>query len=121
MAINYISGTFGKGTFGGAFNDILADVGLPLKTIIYSQRYKDTPKALDEINEVKHLVSHSVGSSVSAQLTKDYPEGKLSLTTYGAPFISRGSKIAGDYINFRSILDPVTMLTVVPQLFVLLR
>ena len=27
----YVAGTFGKGTFGGAVNDILADVGLPLK------------------------------------------------------------------------------------------
>ena len=27
----YVSGTFGKGTFGGAVNDILADVGLPFK------------------------------------------------------------------------------------------
>ena len=25
----YVAGTFGKGTFGGAVNDILADVGLP--------------------------------------------------------------------------------------------
>ena len=27
----YVAGTFGKGTFGGAVNDILADVGLPFK------------------------------------------------------------------------------------------
>ena len=69
----------------------------------YSQRYKDTSTALEERNEVKHLVSHSRGSSVSAQLTKDYPERELSLTTYGAPFLSGRSKITDDYINFRSI------------------
>ena len=49
----YVSGTFGKGTFGGAVNDILADVGLPFKIAKYSQRYKDTSKALDENNDVQ--------------------------------------------------------------------
>ena len=105
----YVSGTFGKGTFGGAVNDILADVGLPFKMTKYSQRYKDTSKALDENNEVKHLITHSLGSSVGAQITKDYPERELTLTSYGAPFISRRSKITDDYINFRSILDPVSI------------
>ena len=105
----YVSGTFGKGTFGGAVNDILADVGLPFKMTKYSQRYKDTSTALDENNEVKHLITHSLGSSVGAQITKDYPERELTLTTYGAPFISRKSNITDDYINFRSILDPVSI------------
>ena len=105
----YVSGTFGKGTFGGAVNDILADVGLPCKMTKYSQRYKDTPTALDENHEVQHLITHSLGSSVGAQITKDYPERELTLTTYGAPFISRRSKITDDYINFRSILDPVSI------------
>ena len=106
----YVSGTFGKGTFGGAVNDILADVGLPFKMTKYSQRYKDTSTALDENNEVKHLITHSLGSSVGALITKDYPERELTLTTYGAPFISRRSNITDDYINFRSILDPVSIL-----------
>ena len=105
-----VAGTFGKGTFGGAVNDILADVGLPFKMTKYSQRYKDTSTAMDENNEVKHLITHSLGSSVGAQITKDYPERELTLTTYGAPFISRRSKITDDYINFRSILDPVSIL-----------
>ena len=103
----YVAGTFGKGTFGGAVNDIL--VGLPFKMTKYSQRYKDTSTAMDENNEVKHLITHSLGSSVGAQITKDYPERELTLTTYGAPFISRRSKITDDYINFRSILDPVSI------------
>ena len=105
----YVAGTFGKGTFGGAVNDILADVGLPFKMTKYSQRYKDTSTAMDENNEVKQLITHSLGSSVGAQITKDYPERELTLTTYGAPFISRRSKITDDYINFRSILDPVSI------------
>ena len=106
----YVSGTFGRGTFGGAVNDILADVGLPFKMTKYSQRYKDTSAALDENNEVKHLITHSLGSSVGALITKDYPERELTLTPYGAPFISRRSNITDDYINFRSILDPVSIL-----------
>ena len=105
----YVAGTFRKGTFGGAVNDILADVGLPFKMTKYSQRYKDTSTALDEHNEVKHLITHSLCSSVGAQITKDFPERELTLTTYGAPFISRRSKITDDYINFRSILDPVSI------------
>ena len=48
----YVAGTFGEGTFGGAVNDILADVGLPFKMTKYSQQYKDTSRALDEHNEV---------------------------------------------------------------------
>ena len=75
----------------------------------YSQRYNDTSKALDENNEVTHLITHSLGSSVGAQVTKDYPERELTLTTYGAPFISRRSKNTDDYVNFRSILDPVSI------------
>ena len=106
----YVSGTFGKGTFGGAVNDILADVGLPFKMTKYSQQYKDTSTALEENNEVQHLITHSLGSSVGAQITKDYPEREFTLTTYGAPFISRKSNITDDYINFRSILDPVSIL-----------
>ena len=105
----YVAGTCGKGTFGGAVNDILADVGLPFKMTKYAQRYKDSSKALDENNEVKHLITHSLGSSVGAQITKYYPERELTLTTYGAPFLSRKSKITDDYINFRSILDPVSI------------
>ena len=106
----YVSGTLGKGTFGGAVNDILADVRRPFKMTKYSQRYKDTSVALDENNEDKHCITHSLGSSVGAQITKDYPERELTLTTYGAPFISRRSNITDDYINFRSILDPVSLL-----------
>ena len=64
---------------------------------------------MDENNEVKHLITHSLGSSVGAQITKDYPERELALTTYGAPFISRRSNITDDYINFRSILDSVSI------------
>ena len=51
----YVAGTFGKGTFGGAVNDILADVGLPFKMTKYSQRYKDTSKALGETMKLNTL------------------------------------------------------------------
>ena len=106
----YVAGTSGKGTFGGAVNGILADVGLPFKMTKYSQQYKDTSKALDENNEVKHLRTHSLGSSVGAQIAKDFPERELTSTTYGAPFISRRSKIPDGYIFVGSILDPVSIL-----------
>ena len=106
----YIVGTFGKGTVGGAISDILSDVGLPFNMTRHSQRYKDTSKALEENNEVKHLKTHSLGSSVGAQIARDYPERDLSLRTYGAPFISGRSNITDKYINFRSILDPVSIL-----------
>ena len=62
----YVAGTFGKGSFGGAVNDILADVGLPFKMTKCSQPYKDTSEASDENNEVKHPIKHSFGSSVGA-------------------------------------------------------
>ena len=38
-----------------------------------------------------------------------YPERELTLTTCGAPVILGRSKTADDYINFRSILDPVSI------------
>ena len=75
----------------------------------YSQRYKDTSKALDEHNKGNHLITHSLGSSVGAQITTDYLERELTFSTYGAPFLSRRSKITDDYINFRSLLDPVSI------------
>ena len=86
----YVAGTFGKGTFGGAVNDILADVGLPFKMTKYSQRYKDTSTAMDENNEVKHLITHSLGSSVGAQITKDYPERELTFNhLWSAVYITK--------------------------------
>ena len=46
--IMYVAGKFGKGTFGGAANDLLADVGLPFKMTKYSQRKKKRRPALGE-------------------------------------------------------------------------
>ena len=49
-----------------------------------SQRYKDADKVLKENPNVKKLVSHSLGGSVSLELDTNNP-GKYETTTYGAP------------------------------------
>ena len=52
-----------------------------------SKRYKDADKVLKENPNVKNLVSHSLGGSVSLELDKNNPN-KYDITTYSAPVIS---------------------------------
>ena len=70
-----------------------------------STRYKQADEVLKQNPQVKKLVSHSLGSSVSLELEKNYPDKNYETTTYGAPvFIGLGK---GD--RYRHHGDPISM------------
>ena len=66
---------------------------LPFGLTKHADRYKDAEKALKENPQIKNLVSHSLGSSVSDELRKQHPDKELKLKAlYGSPFIDFGNK-----------------------------
>ena len=67
-----------------------------------SQRYKDADKVLKENPNVKKLVSHSLGGSVSLELETNNPV-KYETTTYGAP-VFLGLKGGNRYRHKKTIL-----------------
>ena len=50
---------------------------LPFGLTKYADRYKDAENALRENPQVTKLVGHSLGSSVSVELTKQHPDKQL--------------------------------------------
>ena len=70
-----------------------------------STRYKQADEVLKQNPQVKKLVSHSLGSSVSLELEKNYPQKNYETTTYGAPvFLGLGK---GDRYRHRG--DPISI------------
>ena len=66
---------------------------LPFGLTKHADRYKDAEKALKENPQIKNLVSHSLGSSVSDELRKQHPDKESKLKAlYGSPFIDFGNK-----------------------------
>ena len=55
------------------------------------------------------MISHSLGASASAKYLQNNPDRNIRLTTCGAPFVSMSNKNNDSYINFRSILDPISV------------
>ena len=106
----YVAGTFGKSNITSNINDILSDIGLPLNLTRYSERYKDVSEVLENNPQIQHLIGHSLAGSVNAQLIKDNPDRDLTLTTYGAPFISMSNKNNDNYTSLRNFGDIVSIL-----------
>ena len=100
----HVAGTFGKSNIKSNINDILSDIGLPLNLTRYSERYKDVSEVLENNPQIQHLIGHSLAGSVNAQLDRD-----LTLTTYGAPFISMSNKNDENYTSLRNFGDVVTV------------
>jgi len=73
-----------------------------------SERYKDADELLQKNPQVKKLVGHSLGGSVTLELQKQYPERNFETTTYGAPVTAFGK---GNRYRHSGILitDPISM------------
>ena len=73
-----------------------------------SQRYQDADELLKKNPQVKKLVGHSLGGSVTLELQKQYPERNFETTTYGAPVTAFGK---GNRYRHSGILitDPISM------------
>ena len=64
-SILYIAGT-------KSMQDAWDDLKLPFHKTRLTQRYKDANKHIQENEGITDIISHSLGSSVSAQLNQDY-------------------------------------------------
>ena len=106
----YVAGTFGKSNILSTINDIASDITIPFGLSSYSERYRDISNILDENHNISEVISHSLGASASAKYLQNNPDRNIRLTTYGAPFVSWSSKNNDSYTNFRSILDPISIL-----------
>ena len=81
---------------------------LPFGLTKHADRYKDAENALKENPNVKKIVGHSLGSSVSDELRKQHPDKELKLKAlYGSPFIDFGNKTHEN--RFRHKFDPISM------------
>ena len=107
----YVAGTFGKSNIKSNINDILSDIGLPLNLTRYSERYRDVSEVLDNNINIDTVISHSLGSSISSENTKNNPNNNIKdLTTYGAPFVSMSNKNNDNYTSLRNFGDIVSIL-----------
>ena len=81
---------------------------LPFGLTKNADRYKDAENALRENPQVKNSVGHSLGSSVSVELTKQHPEKQLELKAlYASPFVDFGSKTHEN--RYRHFGDVISM------------
>ena len=110
-SILYIAGT-------KSLQDALDDVKLPFYQTRNTKRYKDVNKFIQdgsiEVDGKKHygisdVVSHSLGSAVSAQINNDY--GNIFRSrSYGSPFASRQQpEDTGTNLRIRGSNDVVSM------------
>ena len=91
-------------------NDVIDDVALPFHMTKYTQKYKETDNLLSQHPEVTNIVAHSLGSAVSLELQKNYPEKNYKTNTYGVPTVSTSNDQTGsnryrNYGDFVSIAD----------------
>ena len=70
-----------------------------------STRYKQAKNALDSNKDVRRIVGHSLGGSISLELQKD--NSKYHTTTYGAPVFQLNPFITGNRYRFKN--DPISM------------
>jgi hypothetical protein len=76
--------------------------------ITYADRYKDAENSLRANPQVKHLVSHSLGSSVAVELTKQHAYKNSELKAlYASPFVDFGGKTHEN--RFRHSGDVISM------------
>ena len=110
-SILYIAGT-------KSGRDVYDDLKLPLYKTQQTKRYKDVDKFIKdgaiEIDGKKHygisdVISHSLGSAVSAQINNDY--GNVFRTrSYGSPFVSnQRPEDTGTNLRIRGSKDVVSM------------
>ena len=96
----YIAGTKSLG-------DVYDDLKIPFHATKYSQRYRDAEKHVaNPTLGITNVVGHSLGSSVSLELQKNYPD--LRSTTYATPTISTPSETQNT--RYRNPADPISIL-----------
>jgi hypothetical protein len=59
---------------------------IPLGLVKYSERYGQAEAALKDNPQITEVIGHSLGSSVAAELNKQY-DNKFNARYYGSPFV----------------------------------
>lgn len=75
----YIAGTH-------TFRDVVDDLKIPFHDVQNTMRYKEATTILNESPQVDTIISHSLGSSVAAEINKNN-NNKYNVRYYGSPFI----------------------------------
>ena len=110
-SILYIAGT-------KSFSDAIDDLKLPFYQTRNTKRYKDVDKFIQDgtievdgkkLTGITDVISHSLGSSVGAQINKDY--GNIFRSrSYGSPFVSsQRPEDTGTNLRIRGSKDVVSM------------
>ena len=75
----YIAGTHNLG-------DVVDDLKIPLHDVQNTMRYKEATTVLNNSPDVDTIISHSLGSSVAAEINKQN-NNQFKTRMYGSPFI----------------------------------
>ena len=59
---------------------------IPIGDVVHSERYQQANEALKNNPQVTEVIGHSLGSTVAAELNKQY-DNKFNARFYGSPFI----------------------------------
>ena len=89
-----------------SLQDVWDDLNIPFHLTSKSNRYQHASKLLDENQNIKQLVGHSLGGPVALELQGNMADRKFTTNTYGAPVLSFTSAEN----RYRNRGDPVSML-----------
>lgn len=100
--ILYIAGT-------SNLRDVYDDLKIPFHLTKYSKRYEDAEKILRNNNDIDTLIGHSLGSSVSLELNKNY-DNKFTTRNYSSPVfdIFKNNSVNDKNLRFKTSGDIIS-------------
>ena len=99
----YIAGT-------SNYRDLYDDLKIPFKLTRFSQRYQDAEKVLRNNKDIDTLIAHSLGSSVSLELNKNYND-KFKTRNYSSPVFDlfKNNSVNDKNLRFKTNNDIISM------------
>jgi len=99
----YIAGT-------SSLRDVIDDTLIPLKLTRISQRYRDAEKILRKNPDINTLIGHSLGSSVSLELNKNY-NNKFTTRNYSSPVFDlfKNNSVNDKNLRFKTNNDIISI------------
>ena len=99
----YIAGT-------SNLRDVYDDLKIPFKLTRFSQRYQDAEKVLRNNKDIDTLIAHSLGSSVSLELNKNYND-KFKTRNYSSPVFDlfKNNSVNDKNLRFKTNNDIISM------------
>jgi pimeloyl-ACP methyl ester carboxylesterase len=96
----YVAGT-------SYLQDVWGDLKIPFYQTAKAQRYNDAETLLNQNQQIKNIVGHSLGGSVTLELQRNHQEKTFKTSTYGAPVESITAADNKDKHRYRNLGDPV--------------